>query len=90
MQRTDEWRRMANRNYGVCDNIEGIGGKSMCHHKHLTLQEREDIMMMRRDRKSVTEIGRDKSTVSRELRRNSCAKGQPNEYYRAYGKALQY
>ena len=54
----------------------------MGHHVHLTLCEREDIMMMRRDGRGVSEIaraiGRDKSTVSRELRRNPCAR-----FYRA-------
>lgn len=54
----------------------------MGHHVHLTLSEREDIMMMRRDGKGVCEIaraiGRDKSTVSRELKRNSCER-----FYRA-------
>ena len=54
----------------------------MGHHVHLTLSEREDIMMMRRDGKGVCEIaraiGRDKSTVSRELSRNSCER-----FYRA-------
>ena len=54
----------------------------MGHHVHLTLREREDIMLMRRDGKGVCEIarriGRDKSTVSRELSRNSCAR-----FYRA-------
>ena len=42
----------------------------MGHHIHLTLHEREDIMIMRRDGKGVSEIARairrDKSTVSRE------------------------
>ena len=54
----------------------------MGHHVHLTLSEREDIMLMRREGKGVSDIaraiGRDKSTVSRELRRNSCAR-----FYRA-------
>lgn len=54
----------------------------MGHYVHLTLREREDIMMMRRDGKGVSEIARairrDKSTVSRELGRNSCAR-----FYRA-------
>lgn len=49
----------------------------MDHHVHLALREREDITLMRRDGKGVCEIarriGRDKSTVSRELSRNSCA-----------------
>ena len=42
---------------------------------HLTLREREDIMLMRRDGRGVSEIaraiGRSKSTASRELKRNS-------------------
>ena len=54
----------------------------MSHHAHLTLREREDIMMMRREGRGVCEIARairrDKSTVSRELKRNSCAR-----FYRA-------
>ena len=49
---------------------------------HLTLREREDIMLMRRDGRGVSEIaraiGRSKSTVSRELKRNSCER-----FYRA-------
>ena len=54
----------------------------MGHHIHLTPREREDIMLMRRDGKGVSEIARsikrDKSTVSRELKRNSCGR-----FYRA-------
>lgn len=54
----------------------------MSHHIHLTLSEREDIMMMRRDGCSISSIarriGRAKSTVSREISRNSCAR-----FYRA-------
>ena len=54
----------------------------MCHHTHLTLCEREDIMLMRREGRKITEIaaaiGRSKSTVSRELARNSCQR-----FYRA-------
>ena len=48
----------------------------MGHQIHLTLREREDIMLMRRDGRGVSEIaraiGRSKSTASRELKRNSC------------------
>lgn len=48
----------------------------MGHQVHLALHEREDIMLMRRDGRGVCEIaraiGRSKSTVSRELKRNSC------------------
>ena len=54
----------------------------MRHYGHLTLCEREDIMLMRREGRKITEIaeaiGRSKSTVSRELRRNSCQR-----FYRA-------
>lgn len=42
----------------------------MGHQIHLTLREREDIMLMRRDGRGVSEIaraiGRSKSMVSRE------------------------
>lgn len=59
----------------------------MSHHIHLTLQEREDIMVMRSEGKGVTEIAdairRDKSTVSRELKRNACEAGTPHPCYRA-------
>lgn len=54
----------------------------MGRYKHLTIGEREDIMCMRREGRRVgemaREIGRDESTVSRELRRNSCER-----FYRA-------
>ena len=54
----------------------------MGHQVHLTLHEREDIMLMRRDGRGVSEIARairrSKSTVSRELKRNSCER-----FYRA-------
>ena len=57
------------------------------HYEHITVEEREDIMVARREGKSVREIareiGRDKSTVSRELARNSCRRGRPGEFYRA-------
>ena len=39
----------------------------MCHHTHLTLSEREDIMIMRREGRKITEIaeaiGRSRSPV---------------------------
>ena len=50
----------------------------MGRYRHLTIGEREDIMRMRREGRRVgeiaREIGRDKSTVSRGLRRNSCGR----------------
>ena len=46
----------------------------MCHYKHLTLEEREKILFFSAKEYSVTEIakelGRNKSTISRELKRN--------------------
>lgn len=66
----------------------------MGHHTHLTLQEREDIMVMRREGKGVTQIakaiGRDKSTVSRELKRNMCAASTSHPYYRASTAQARY
>lgn len=66
----------------------------MGHHAHLTLQEREDIMVMRREGKGVTQIagaiGRSKSTVSRELGRNMCAASTPRPYYRASTAQARY
>ena len=54
----------------------------MRHHAHLTLSEREDMMLLRCEGKNITEIaeaiGRSKSTVPCELRRNSCRR-----FYRA-------
>ena len=47
----------------------------MCHYKHLTLIEREKIMFFLAQNYSVTDIakaiGRNKSTVSREIKRNA-------------------
>lgn len=51
----------------------------MGQYKHLSLEEREDIMVSRSHGKSVGEIarqiGRSKSTVSREIKRNSLPAG---------------
>lgn len=66
----------------------------MGHHKHLTLREREDIMVMWRENKGVTQIaeaiGRDKSTVSRELHRNMSAASTPHPCYRASTAQARY
>ncbi|MBQ0071197.1 MAG: IS30 family transposase [Spirochaetales bacterium] len=52
----------------------------MGHHRHLTLEQREMIMAFHAQGKTVTEIakeiGKDKSTVSRELKRNRNCKGR--------------
>lgn len=47
----------------------------MNHYHHITLNERESIMLLWHDGQSITEISRilarNKSTISRELHRNS-------------------
>ncbi|MDM8275825.1 helix-turn-helix domain-containing protein, partial [Enorma phocaeensis] len=59
----------------------------MSRYHHLSIEEREGIMCLRRGHAGVGEIARrlhhSKSTVSRELRRNSCRSGAPGEFYRA-------
>lgn len=50
-----------------------IGGTAMGRYSHPGIEEREDIMVRWRDHEGVSriawEIGRDKSTVSREIAR---------------------
>lgn len=59
----------------------------MGRYRHLSIEEREDVMCLRGQGKGVGEIaraiGRDKSTVSRELARNSCAASTASPWYRA-------
>lgn len=60
----------------------------MGRYKHLSIREREDIMVRWRDHESVgriaREIGRDKSTVSREIARNGWESAvSPRRVYRA-------
>lgn len=47
----------------------------MCHYKHLTLEDREKLLKYQAKGYSITaiakELGRDKSTISRELKRNT-------------------
>lgn len=56
----------------------------MGRYTHLSIGEREDIMRVRREGRSVSDIaraiGRDKSTVSRELARNSFRSGRGPRY----------
>lgn len=51
------------------------GDRSMSHHKHLTIFEREKILFFLAKGHSITQIAnklnRSKSTISREIRRNS-------------------
>lgn len=62
----------------------------MCHYKHLTLIEREMILFFVAQRYTVSkiarELGRDKSTVSRELKRNSGRIYSPVKAQAAYVK----
>ena len=60
----------------------------MGRYSHLSIEEREDIMVRWRDHEGVSriarEIGRDKSTVSREIARNGwAASTSPRRVYRA-------
>ncbi len=52
----------------------------MGHHRHLTLEQREMVMAFHAQGKTITEIaeeiGKDKSTISRELRRNLNHRGR--------------
>lgn len=63
----------------------------MCHYTHLTLTEREKIMFFAAKGYSVTkialELGRSKSTISRELRRNTVSGFyQPADAQKMYEK----
>ena len=61
----------------------------MGRYSHLSIEEREDVMCLCRPGKGVSEIARaidrDKSTVSREFARNSCAR-----FYRATSAQRRY
>ena len=60
----------------------------MCPYKHLTLEEREDIMVLFICGESITKIaqtlGRSKSTISREVRRNTPGIKARRSDYRAW------
>ena len=62
----------------------------MSHYQHLSREEREKILVLRTEKKSLsiiaTEKGRTKSTISRELKRNSTA----NRTYSAIGAQQAY
>ncbi len=64
------------------------GGNPMCRYKHLTLEDREGIMVMYIDGKSIADIAdaidRDKSTVSREVRRSAQGPSSKRSGYRAW------
>ena len=56
----------------------------MSHYTHLTITEREDIMILHKAGHSITYIAsrlnRSKSTISRELKRNSFNTGRGRAY----------
>lgn len=64
-----------------------------CYH-HLSLEEREDIMCLSREglgpRAIARELGRDKSTVSRELRRNARRSGLSDSFCRVSAAQRRY
>jgi IS30 family transposase len=59
----------------VCKDNHRTGVKTMCYYIHLTRIEREKIMLFVSKGYSITkialELGRNKSTISRELRCNT-------------------
>ena len=59
----------------VCEDNHENRKNPMCHYNHLTLVEREKIMYFRALNYTISEIAtllqRNKSTISRELKRNS-------------------
>jgi len=63
------------------------------YYKHLTLSERDMITTLRAENKSVREIartlGRDASTISRELKRNASPEYRLYLSHRAHGRAHQ-
>lgn len=69
----------------------------MCPYKHLSINERESLLILIKSNKSITEIskvmGRSKSTISRELKRNSGENGyscvQAQERYHERRKACK-
>ena len=65
----------------------------MGKYKHLSLSERDTIMVMLWEKKSPSEIakalGRDKSTISRELNKNSSPKHKKYLSHRAHQRAVQ-
>lgn len=69
-------------------------GAAVGRYRHLSFEEREDIMCLRAEGKGVREIaraiGRDKSTVSRELSRNGCPASGRRAAYRASAAQRRY
>lgn len=66
----------------------------MGQYKHLSLTDREDIMVLRSQGESIADIakktGRSKSTISRELSRNSFRSGRKGSRYRASTAQARY
>ena len=55
-----------------------------CHYKHLNINERENLLLLLGEGKTIREIaremGRDKSTISREIARNSLGAKRKRKY----------
>ena len=55
-----------------------------CHYKHLNIDERENLLLLLGEGKTIREIaretGRDKSTISREIARNSLGAKRKRKY----------
>ena len=76
----------------VSDETTIKGAEAMSCYKHLTIEERENILLMSAEGKNLSEmgrkLGRNKSTISREIRRNSIrskpysAAAAQSKYYR--------
>ena len=60
----------------------------MCHHTYLTLSEREDIMIMRREGRKITEIAVVKKVYDKINRRPRKRLGYRTPYEAHYGKSL--
>lgn len=66
------------------------GNQTMSHYQHLSIEEREKILILHTEKKTLhsiaKEIGRSVSTISRELKRNS----SPNQGYSAVEAQKRY
>ena len=63
-----------------------------CHYKHLNINERENLLLLLGEGKTIREIaremGRDKSTISREIARNSLGAKKSEKKKKVYRPSL--
>ena len=63
-----------------------------CHYKHLNIDERENLLLLLGEGKTIREIaremGRDKSTISREIARNSLGAKKSEKKKKVYRPSL--